>query len=54
MKLHLAAGILAGFTIVFIIKGLWTSEFDWIWWLSMMIGGIIGSLIAALLTRKGK
>jgi hypothetical protein len=45
-------GTLLGFTFVFIITGIWKNDFDWGFWLFMMLGGTIGHLGVAFLTRK--
>ncbi|WP_176223953.1 hypothetical protein [Thalassobacillus devorans] len=51
MKLNILAGILIGFSIAFLIKGVWTGDFDWGWWITMLIGGTIGGLIFTILVR---
>ncbi|MFG6119963.1 hypothetical protein [Thalassobacillus sp. B23F22_16] len=54
MRLNLLAGILIGFSIAFLIKGVWTGEFDWGWLIAMLIGGTIGGLIINFLVRDWK
>ncbi|WP_153461995.1 MULTISPECIES: hypothetical protein [Sediminibacillus] len=54
-RYSLYIGILSGFTIAFLIGAIWRKEFDWGWWISMMIGGTIGCLVIDLLTNnRGK
>lgn len=52
MKLNILLGTLFGFSIVFIVGGLWTGEFNWGLWISMLIGGTIGHLIIAYLIKN--
>ncbi|WP_165769177.1 hypothetical protein [Virgibacillus profundi] len=52
MKLNMLIGTLLGFTTVFIIMGFVNNEFNWIWLIAMLTGGVIGHLGIAYLTRK--
>lgn len=45
-------GTLIGFSIVFFVRGFWTEEFDWGWWISMLLGGTIGFVIFAFIVGK--
>ncbi|WP_165769097.1 hypothetical protein [Virgibacillus profundi] len=45
MRLNMLLGTLLGF---------WKGEFDWIWWITMLMGGTTGHLIIAFLERKLK
>ncbi|NIK13167.1 drug/metabolite transporter (DMT)-like permease [Alkalibacillus almallahensis] len=54
MKHTVLLGILIGFTAVFLIWGVFTEEFDWSWWIGMLIGGLIGYIVAYNLWNKMK
>ena len=49
MRWNILFGIFIGFTLVFLVQGLWKNEFDWSWWIAMLIGGTIGYLLIAYL-----
>ncbi|MDQ0160891.1 hypothetical protein [Alkalibacillus salilacus] len=54
MKHTVLLGILIGFTVVFLLQGILTHEFDWSWWIGMLIGGLIGYIVAYNLWNKVK
>ncbi|SDL86768.1 hypothetical protein [Sediminibacillus halophilus] len=51
-RFSLYIGILLGFTIAFLFASIWKNDFDWGWWIGMMMGGTIGCLIIDLLTKR--
>lgn len=54
MRLNILIGTLLGFTFAFLITSIWKNDFDWSFWLFMMLGGTIGHLGIAFLTHKKK
>lgn len=54
MKLNFLFGILSGFTIAFVIYGYIKGEFNWSFWVSMLIGGTIGHFMVAFFSNKKK
>ncbi|WP_430787410.1 hypothetical protein VBD025_16380 [Virgibacillus flavescens] len=53
--LYTLLGILTGFTIVFIVKGFKTGEFEWQQWFFWMVGGVLAyQLIFFLLKNRDK
>ncbi|MFD1020924.1 hypothetical protein [Thalassobacillus hwangdonensis] len=48
VKVNLLIGTLIGFSIVFLIRGLWTGDFDFSWWIGMLLGGVFAYFLLAL------
>lgn len=52
MRLNMLIGTLLGFTFAFLIISILQNDFDWSYWLILLLGGTIGHLGIAFLTRK--